>query len=686
MKNHAKHGTARRAGSVVAAALVAATAFTTLSALAADEVPDDARGKEVRAVIDRTHPMSGVSQMRLSPDGSQAALIAWVANKDTPRDVGDRPSVQTLLLMDLATGKTRTLMAPERRPHWNGVFQATSMTWISDTELAVNTNFGQAVVYGTDGHQKRVLGRHLLRVIPGSDKEGRDPLGIVGTSEFLDSHAVHRLNLRTGVEEKVPVDLPDDVVDLVFDHHGRLRAAVTVETHWFKDGARRAVWYRHDEKSPWTKLEDGNVLSATWAPVEAMDDEDALIVRSRQGRDYWAMFRYDPVARRMGELMVSHPSQDILSVSEDSDAVIERVVTGGLKSTTTWFDPAWDAVQKAIDQALPDAVNTLSGPRDKAVLILSRSDRQPGRWLVLDRASKKLKTLSNVFLDFDVAHARPMEPLTYDAPDGMKIPAYLTLPEGPPRAWPLVVYVHGGPIARDHWGFDREVQTLAQAGYAVLQPQFRGSEGFGKRFEDAGLRQWGLAMQDDVTAGVQAMVARGVADPRRVCIYGASYGGYAALWGLVKTPELYKCGISFAGVSDIGELFTDWSDTNASKVGPEALRMHVGDVATMKPQFDTVSPEKHADLIRVPVLLGHGEDDARVKPGHTRRMASALKAANKEVEVRWYAGEGHGLAYVANVKDFDLAVLDFLDRHIGPRSPMGDRWNAPAAAPAASAP
>jgi dipeptidyl aminopeptidase/acylaminoacyl peptidase len=251
----------------------------------------------------------------------------------------------------------------------------------------------------------------------------------------------------------------------------------------------------------------------------------------------------------------------------------------------------------------------------------------------------------------------------------------------------MVVYLHGGPIARDDWGWDEDVQLMAAAGYAVFQPQFRGSSGFGRKFEVAGYRQWGLAMQDDVTAGVKEMIRRGVADPQRICIYGASYGGYAALWGLAKNPELYRCGVSLAGVSDIGELFTDWSDTNASKLGPEAMRFFIGDVDTMKAQFDAVSPEKHADRIKVPVLIAHGTEDKRVKIGHGKRMASALEAAHQSVETHWYDNEPHGLSYQADRKDFDLALLAFLDRNIGPASSMADRWvPASGAAPAASAP
>ena len=336
-----------------------------------------------------------------------------------------------------------------------------------------------------------------------------------------------------------------------------------------------------------------------------------------------------------------------------------------------------------MDAALPGTVNLLTGDPQGMVLVFSYSDVDPGRWLLLDTASMSLKNLAGTHPGLTLEAMRPMQALTYPAPDGFAIPAYLTLPDGAPGPHPMVVLIHGGPVARDRWGWNLDVQLLAQAGYAVLQPQFRGSAGFGRRFEQAGYRQWGLAMQDDVTAGVKAMIAQGVADPKRICIYGASYGGYAALWGLEKTPELYRCGVSLAGVTDIGERFTDWSDTNADKAGRELMRFTVGDVDTMAAQFDQVSPEKHADRIRVPVLLGHGTDDQRVPIGHAKRMAAAIERAHGTVETHWYDDEGHGLSRIADLVDFDAALLDFLDRAIGPAASAASAASAAEGPPAA---
>ena len=482
----------------------------------------------------------------------------------------------------------------------------------------------------------------------------------------------------------MPIGLPGDLVSAVFDHAGRLRAATTRETKWFTPGAKITNWYRHDENSPWQQLAQGPVTDDFWHTIGIPDDSDTLAVLSREGRDTWAMFSYDVATRHTTELRAGHPTEDLIENEEDNHSNLIRVMTNGLKPTTYWFDNRWEQLQRSIDQVLPGAINILQGDPHGKVLVFSYSDRDPGKWMILDTDHMTLKDISSQKRGVDPKAMRPMQALTYPADDGLAIPAYLTLPDGPERPRPMVVYIHGGPVARDQWGWDFDVQVLAAAGYAVFQPQFRGSAGFGHKFEQAGYHQWGLAMQDDVTAGVKAMIARGVADPARICIYGASYGGYAALWGLVKTPELYKCGVSLAGVTDIGERFSDWSDTNSDKIGREMMRFQVGDIDTMAATFAAVSPEKHASKIHVPVLLAHGQDDERVPIGHSKRMAAALKDAHRDVETHWYDDEGHGLAKIIHIRDFDGLLLDFLDRNIGPASPAGLREAASSAAAASA--
>jgi dipeptidyl aminopeptidase/acylaminoacyl peptidase len=279
--------------------------------------------------------------------------------------------------------------------------------------------------------------------------------------------------------------------------------------------------------------------------------------------------------------------------------------------------------------------------------------------------------------DVDPKKMRAMATLEYGASDGMSIPAYLTRPAGSDSPAPLVVLVHGGPHMRDQWLWNEEVQILAANGYAVFQPQFRGSTGFGQRFEEAGYGQWGRAMQDDITAGVKHLIEQKIADPQRICIVGASYGGYAALWGLASTPKLYRCGISFAGVTDIDDMLNDRSDRNADAAIRELQRLRIGDPAQGEDHFGAVSPLRQVARIEAPLMIAHGQDDKRVPISHSLKMLDALKAHGKSFEWLSFDGEGHGLELSLNKRRYYDAMLEFLNRHIG-RAARKSGFAAPA--------
>ena len=625
---------------------------------------------KTRALIAQMTDPMGITAMVLAPDGKYLAAIGWTGRANA------------LILIDTGTAVARVLVAPEFRSGWTGLIQPLRVHWISNESLAVDFNDGDCAVVDLDGNRGRVLGARFVRMISPDTPEQSAQWAIVVARGFFYGTNIHRVNVLTGESIDVPIGLPGDLVSTVFDRGGHLRAATTRETKWLAPGAKITNWYRHDETSPWQRLAQAALTDDLWTPLGVPDDSDTLVVLSREGRNTWAMLDYDVAGRRTTGLRIGHPTEDLIGTDEDARQNIIRATTHGLKPTTYWFDARWDQLQRSIDQVLPDSVNILRGDPHGKVLVLSYSDRDPGRWMLLDTRDMKLREIARSKPGIDTNAMRPMRTLTYAAADGLTIPAYLTTPaDGPARPRPMVVYIHGGPVARDEWGWDLDVQLLAAAGYVVFQPEFRGSAGFGRKFEQAGYRQWGLAMQDDVTAGVKAMIDRGIADPARICIYGASYGGYAALWGLVKTPQLYQCGVSLAGVTDIGERFSDWSDTNSSEEGREWMRFAVGDISTMAAQFDAVSPEKHAAQIHVPVLLAHGNDDKRVPIGHSKRMASALRASRGIVETHWYDDEGHGLALISDIRDFDAALLDFLDRNIGPASPAAAENAAMAAVP-----
>ncbi|XLZ67951.1 S9 family peptidase [Massilia sp. SR12] len=452
-----------------------------------------------------------------------------------------------------------------------------------------------------------------------------------------------------------------------FDKRGQLRAVTLMNSAFWKDVTKVSNWYRASSDAKWELLAEFSVSDEYWTPVYVPETPGKLVVRSREGRDTYAMFEYDVATRSMGGVMVGHPTLDIIAAHDvaGGNEAVDRVVTYGMKLQQVWFDPTWARLQASVDKTFPGMVNVLSGDPAKRILIHSYSDVDPGIWYLLDIEGMRLRTVAVANPRINPEEMRPMEVISYKADDGLMIPAYLTRPKNAAGPQPTVVLIHGGPIARDSWYWDAEVQLLASRGYVVLQPQFRGSSGFGRRFEKAGIGQWGLAMQDDVTAGVQYLVREGIADPERICIYGASYGGYAALWGLVKTPELYRCGVSFAGVSDIEHMWNDRSDRAGNKVTREMMTSRIGDVSAQKEQFAQVSPLRHAARIKAPVLLMHGVFDKRVPLSHGQKMRSELKRHGKQVEWLEFDDEGHGIGYVRNKRTYYETLLDFLHRQIG---------------------
>jgi dipeptidyl aminopeptidase/acylaminoacyl peptidase len=304
------------------------------------------------------------------------------------------------------------------------------------------------------------------------------------------------------------------------------------------------------------------------------------------------------------------------------------------------------------------------------VLVHSYSDIQPHTWNLFNTETGKLNKVGDSFAAVDPARMGTQEALRYTARDGLEIPALLTLPNGAARKnLPLVVLVHGGPYVRGgQWGWDPQAQFLASRGYAVLEPEYRGSTGFGSKHFRAGWKQWGLKMQDDIADGARWAIKEGIVDPKRICIAGASYGGYATLMGLINDPDLYRCGIDWVGVTDISLLYTghwsfrsDMSDSWKEYGMPDLI----GDVVKDAQQFKATSPIEQAARIKQPLLLAYGGSDHRVPIYHGRKFYDAVKTTNPNVEMVVYDEEGHGWALPKNRIDFWRRVEKFLEKNIG---------------------
>ncbi len=413
-----------------------------------------------------------------------------------------------------------------------------------------------------------------------------------------------------------------------------------------------------------------------------VDPNQLFVLADHQGRR--ALFEVDlrdPALPR--QLLLASELGDI------SGTLVREAVTGqpvglrggvaGEAAAARYWDPATQALVRAIDAALPERYNRLlqfsaDGSR---YLLYSSGNGQTPQFMVGDRRNSSMSVLGRPFPELPAGSVARKQALTVTARDGLQLPAFLTLPDGlPQHQLPLVLLPHGGPISRDGLDFDPLASFLASRGYAVLQVNFRGSAGLGFEHVNAGLKRWGLEMQDDLTDAVQWAVQRGTADPARVAIVGGSYGGYAALMGGAKTPELYRCVVSLAGVSDLIAM----ARFRAHYVnGADVYGKQVGSSWDDRPQLKDTSPRRLAARFRVPVLLLHGTDDRVVPFEQSQDMADALREAGQNVRLVKLEGGDHGLSFQSHRVQFYRELEGFLAANLAAAPAMAA---APTAAPA----
>ncbi|ATQ73802.1 dipeptidyl aminopeptidase [Massilia violaceinigra] len=434
--------------------------------------------------------------MTLSPDGKHIAAIAR------------KGEASKLVLIDTATMAPRFLES-KGSPMTN----PSDVDWVDDTRLAVDADNGVELI--------GLSGKYLT--FPGSRFIGKITPDAAGNTRILANRYrtpayIARITLKTGESEVVNFHMPGKPVWWVLDDNGDARVVSTISTAIWSDDTSITHWYRAAQDKPWEKLATFGYSEEQWWPQSLSRDQKSLVVRSRQDRDTFAYFRYSLETRTITDMLAGHPTQDIQVPDAEEDGSFRVVATAGMKPSLEWFDPAWAAMQQSVDAALPDRLNFIEGKLTGKLLIHSISDTDPGQWLLLDGPSATMRKVASAKPEIDVAAMRPVQIVRYAARDGLSIPAYLTLPAKTGAIKPAVILIHGGPAARDGWTYNPEVQLLATRGYTVLQPQFRGSSGFGKAFMQAGYGQWGLAMQDDISDGVRWLVEQGHADPRRICI------------------------------------------------------------------------------------------------------------------------------------------------------------------------
>jgi dipeptidyl aminopeptidase/acylaminoacyl peptidase len=616
-----------------------------------------------------------ISGVRLSPDG-KAILGVRVQNKRRNVVVVDLATKKTLIITNYKDADVQNAfwLTPERI----GYALVDLQRGMGDQErgagfFAVDRNgenYRQLVEQGTEAERGTLLpaGSSMLSMIFVDDKVTDEALFVVGSKEAQGrfSSSVYRLNIRTGRSTLASLGAPNNSQSWAAAPNGELRAAATS-----LDDESGALFYRKPGEASWREIARWNRLDEqnAIAPV-AIDSDGSLLVSAYFGKDTTGIYRYDDKAGAFDKTPLFFvDGQDI-----GRGDLVRSVRTGKLfglqyqldKPKVLWLDADLEALQAGIDKALPNTVNSISGQLDRKdgkILVTSFSDRDPGRFYTYDRADKSLLQVAVGSPWIDPAKMADSKFYRYPARDGLSIPAILTLPPGSSgKNLPLVIQHYGGPWARAiNYGFDANVQFLASRGYAVLMPAPRASTGWGYKHYAAGHKQWGLAMQDDVEDGVRALIKEGVVDPKRICITGASYGGYMTMMGLAKTPDLYRCGINWIGVTDPSFMFSvTWTDFARAGGSDAGLRMRLGDPDKDAAQFAQTSPLKRAKEIKQPVLMAYGGLDQRVPIVNGERMLSALRGHNPNVEWVVYNDEAHGWLKQENVIDFWTRVEKFL--------------------------
>jgi dipeptidyl aminopeptidase/acylaminoacyl peptidase len=502
-----------------------------------------------------------------------------------------------------------------------------------------------------DRNSRGIYGGDVLYVSPSGDWAL-----VASQDDLFSTPSVKRIDLATGDAKVIEKEKPD-VWDWYVDDDGVVRGGVAYDERRWK------LWYRSKAGEPFKsihgKFQKDDDSSVDRFYFSRDGDKGTIVTNERNGR--FGVYRYNFATGEIGDPIFENPVVDVGEVKIDPGT---REIAGVRyhedRWKTYWVDPKMKALQTRVDRALPSADNEIMGDAaENRLLIWSGGASDPGTYYLFDRAQSAMHPVVQPFTKIDPANLAAVTPVHYRARDGLDIPAYLTVPKGKEaKKLPLIMLPHGGPFARDEWTYDPLVQFLANRGYAVFQPQFRGSTGYGKDFVAKGYGEWGRKMQDDLDDGLDWLVASGQVDPKRVCIVGGSYGGYAALWGAIRNPERYRCAASFAGVTDIDAQLKANRRSFAATRYFKQWRTKVQGEANV--DLKTVSPLAQAARAKVPILLVHGEQDETVSVKQGKQMVAALQANKADISSNFYKDGGHSFSSSEDMADFLRRLEAFL--------------------------
>ena len=587
------------------------------------------------------------SSFRISPDGNH---IAYMKPWETRMNV---------FVLDIANSDERRLTSSKERSIYGFLWLGNNrIGYVKDDGGDENMHFYAVNIDGSNEIDLTPFENVKATIVDDLDDDPEHViLGLNKRNEQIFDP--YRVNVNTGQMEMI-AENPGNISGWMTDHDGKLRIATT------SDGVNTSLLYRDSELDPFKPILTTDFKEGV-SPLFFTFDNKNLYVASNRGRDKMAIYEFNIDKASEGRLIFEHEEVDVSSLTFSKK---RKVLTGVsytvAKTKRVFFDDWRQNIQDKLESKLPGyevGITSLSDDETRAIVV-TYSDKSRGTYYIYDVDDEKLTDLGKISPWLNEDQMADMQPIKYTSRDGLTIHGYLTIPKGSSgKNLPVVVNPHGGPWARDSWGYNSQVQFLANRGFAVFQMNFRGSTGYGREFWEISFKEWGKSMQDDITDGVKWLIEQGIADPDRIAIYGASYGGYATLAGLTFTPDLYACGVDYVGVSNIFTLLETlppyW------ELGRQMMYEMIGNPETEKEILEAASPIFHVDSIRVPLFVAQGANDPRVKQAESDQIVEALRARGVEVPYMLKEDEGHGFYNEENQFDFYREMEQFLMKHIG---------------------
>lgn len=611
------------------------------------------------ASVDDFSRQSEFYNVKISPDGKHLAVLI---NTDGRK---------TLAFLDSKTYEVTASLGGEKRD------QVADYYWVNNERVIVQVeqvrgsltkpvSYGEIYAVNFDGKKGRMIfgyraktpsgrGGFLLDILEGEDKY------VLIRSQALSRRSdvipeVLRLNVYNGRARKIK-RAPIPYSQFLVDHNGTPRFVTGTD-----DDYKTQLFYSKGKGDDWTPF--GDSFQGSFEPIAFTDDNKSIYALKSDDGGPKVLFQYNLETKKETELYRSSMVDPTYTISSKLNDVYGLRIDEDYPAYI-YLKPNSKEVElhKSLVTAFNgDSVLVSSTTRDgKLAVVHVSSDRNPGQFYLFNTETMEAQKLLSTKSWIKPSEMAMTEPFRIKTKDGLILNGQITLPQGKRKNLPTVVYPHGGPHARDYWGFDPTVQMLASSGYAVVQVNFRGSTGYGNNFMESGYGNWGTKIQDDILLATKYAVQEGMADKNRMCIYGVSFGGYSALQSAIRQPDTFKCAIGYAGVYDL-EMLYDEGDVKDNAWGDAYLDATLG---TDKIQQRLQSPVNHIDKLKAPVLIIHGEDDERAPIEHAEALKEALEGSHHSYEWLVKDKEGHGFYKEENILEANKKILSFLDKYIG---------------------